>query len=696
MILYLFLSLIIVYLGFQISLRDFKLLTGCYNYKIRFPQLISYFCLSIGVVIIFYDLYDKDYIVIMLSSLTSLIISFISEWLLSKLNPRAQLFSLLYRFCIIISFFSINYINFNSCYIPFLIYGLYLRNCYFGVVHGKSLLLYPLLSKNKFARLNKEKHIKASTIQLPLYNVIENNIIPDTNIDVLDRVQSLIDEIGASGGGILYFPRGRYLFNNNRIDKHFIQINYSNITIEGETDSKGNPLTEFVCCNSMPNQNKNPWLCPFFITTGESLQSSNRFWGLQFKNRKKIITQSNSLSDPGSDGEISEPSYATSIISNSQSGDSIIEVEDSSIIGKYILIGMYNTSSDGNLIKEILGVETIRPEWGTALRAGCESAPSFQYLTGVKRIIDKHRIELSHSLFRDIDMRYSPCIYNVEMLEDIHIKNLKISSKWNGLFHHHGFPLYYSVSQSREMDYEWNAINIKRVSNGSLSNIVINNFTNPLYLQDSYNVELRDIEVSGYDGHQGLKLYCHTSHCKMSDILFHNYYADMMGGEGNAYCNEFSHVRYVNQEFHPVDFDFHGFAEGPMSPPAYNVFSHIEGFRYIKGAGAIYNQPSLAQGNSWNHIKTSGELKGHSLFYALSYRPRSIISRHATALGTSLIGIIKTHRLNNIFKDYSNKLEELSHRAVPVNEHYKFFKGSKLYDIDTMSIIPNEIAETAK
>ena len=42
--------------------------------------------------------------------------------------------------------------------------------------------------------------------------------------------------------------------------------------------------------------------------------------------------------------------------------------------------------------------------------------------------------------------------------------------------------------------------------------------------------------------------------------------------------NVFSRVKYVNPVFKPVDYDFHGFSEGPMSPPSHNLFELVSGF----------------------------------------------------------------------------------------------------------------------
>lgn len=578
--------------------------------------------------------------------------------------------------------------------IPAMIYGLYVRNNPLGGPHINSFIISNKLRRGKSLYLftNKEGHINTSLdANLPTYNVIDYGIDTNPDNDQLAATQKLIDSVGKRGGGIIFFPKGRYYFNKDRSNPQFIQINHSNIIIEGESDESGNPLAEFICCNPVPCNSENPWLNPFFLTTGEKLQRSNIFWGLQFRKRKAVFTQSNSLSDSGSDGTILTPEFITHIIAPAQKGDRILKVDDSSKLSKYILIGMYNTTQDGNLLKEILGIDHFRPEWGSALRAGDEEAPSFQYLAEIARKVDSHTIELVHPLFRSIDLKYEPAVFNADMVENIHIRNLKIRSRWNGMFHHHGFPLYYSVNQSREMDYGWNCINLKRAAHSGVYNVVIDNFTNPLYLLDSCDSKIENILFKGNDGHQGIKIYSHTCHCHFENITFLNHYADMMGGEGNAYCNVFSNVEYRNPLFNPVDFDFHGFSEGPMSPPSHNTFRDIKNFRYIKGAGAIYNQPALAKGNKWEDIITEGERKGHCLFYALSYRPRSYVSRIMAAAGTALVSILKTKKIGKMtIQSYKDKLQELKRRNISPKRHRMFFVGTIINNITTTSSIPKE------
>lgn len=694
---YFVIAVIACWVGFQLQAGELKLLTGKYNYRWQKAQALSMLSALSGICVLVRDLMTRSIPDILISCAIALAVSFLSEWFISKTNPRKALVSWGCRLLIILLLSGLLCLLFgNVSAVSFWLVGVYLRNSPFGIAHPKDLALAYLFSRKPggesyFTSAAEDEPQSGyagnqhnGNLNLPVYRVTDFGLVPDSKADQLDALQKMIDQVGSSGGGRIYFPRGRYYFNRKR--GRFIRINHSRITLEGETDGQGRPLATLVNCGPTSEGHKNPWLSPFFISTGEALQPSNNFFGLQFRNRQKVFSQSASLSDPGSDGEILTPASAvTTLIKPALKGDSLLEVEDTGNVGRYIMLGLYNTTADGNLIKDILGVQSLRPEWTTALRAGTEQAPSFQWLVEVESILDRHTLKLVRPLPRDCQLEYTPVLYNVEMLEDVSICNLNLDSLWNGNFRHHGFPVYYSVKASQEMDYGWNAINMKRVAHGEIRNVSIRNFTNPLYVLDSRNITAGNITIGGYDGHQGIKIYEHACDCLFENIVFFSHFADMMGGEGNAYCNVFRHIRYLNPVFNPVDYDFHGFSEGPMSPPAYNVFSDITGFRYIKSAGALFILPSCAQGNLWYHVETEGERKGDVLFYAMTYRQKKGLTRLITALGFTVATVQKTHKFHpkSLYSVFLEKLRSIDEIGVPRNLHWQFFPESFIDGIVT-------------
>lgn len=701
---YIIMCLAAFFIGFQILLRELYLLTGKYNISVANAQLVTYGSSVLSLALLFHDIWLGSIPMLLIVSAALLPFIFFAELVLSRMNPSTPIVSWIFRFAYVVFFSylasSLSFGNRMPLF-PFVLMGVYLRNVTFGIPHKKDLCLEYLFARKTENVIQEQDAVdycgeipdfsyagcKRTTDTQVAFNVKDYGILPDTNEDLTSKVQDLVDKVGRIGGGRIFFPKGKYLFNKSR--GNFLQINYSNIHIEGETDSNGRLLTELVSCGPTSCGKKNPWLSPFFITTGEALQPSNEFFGLQFRKRKSGFSQSNSLSDPGSDGSILTPQYCTSVIEASPKGSKTLRVEDSSKVGKYIMLGLYNTSLDGNLIKDILGVDKLRPEWKTALRAGEEEAPSYQWLVEVSRIVDRNTIELARPLLRSCDMGYEPAIFNVAMLENITISNLRLSSKWNGMFRHHGFPVYYSIAKSQEMDYGWNAINVKRVAHAKVYNLEIVNFTNPIYVLDSRNVTVSDISVSGYDGHQGIKIYQHACDCLFQNIIFYNHFADMLGGEGNAYGNVFSGIKYLNPSFHPVDFDFHGFGEGPMSPPSDNLFECISGFRCIKSAGALYNLPSCAQNNIWWNIVTEGERKGGALFYAMTYREKKGVLRIITAVGFAVAMIQKNRNFSPkaFVENVRTKLKDIDRTGIDAKQHYLFFKNSHVVGVKTTNDI---------
>lgn len=63
------------------------------------------------------------------------------------------------------------------------------------------------------------------------YNVKDYGVIGDGKTDDTKAIQNIINTVGENGGGIIYFPNGKYRFSD------MIRITYSHITLKGETNS---------------------------------------------------------------------------------------------------------------------------------------------------------------------------------------------------------------------------------------------------------------------------------------------------------------------------------------------------------------------------------------------------------------------------------------------------------------------------
>ena len=690
----------------QVSANDIRRLAGKINHRWVVSNTVAFICMVLAAAAIVYDCVTSGILTVILEIVIALILSVIWTWVLSKINTQSFVLVVILLWLPLAFAVGVGICGFSGA----VVCGLYYRNCPFGNLFGKKFLLF----KNNTATAAKpaseegvpvEKAImdelqdfsyagcQHAENEMPVFDVTAEGIIPDSREDSLEKLQNLIDRVGESGGGCIYFPNGRYYINKNKTHPGFIQINYSNITLKGETDSDGRPVAELINCNHTADGTRNPWLSPFMITTGENLQQSNMFWGIQFKNRKDVITRSGSMSDPGSDGTILTPDFATEVIASAEKGDVILKVKDASALRgvKYIMFALYN-NPDGDLIRDILDMDELRPEWKTALRAGEEMAPSYQALLEIDSIDESsNTVILTQPLRRNIDLKNTPELFAVEMLEDVCIKDLLISSTWNGLFKHHGFRMYYSAAQAQEMDYGWNGINMKRVAHGRIENVIFKNQANPLYLMDSRNVTVENLLFTGYDGHQGIKVYEHACDNLLRHIEFRNHYADMMGGEGNAYGNVFSDVRYTNPYLKPVDFDFHGFSEGPMSPPSYNLFECVHGFSYIKAGGALYNQPACARNNVFWNLDMDGEQRGDDLFINSCYVPEKKFKRVVGSLLKASVSSLhkKDFSPASFMQTYKAKYDENGRNKLNPEKHHMLFPESRVIGIRSSCEVRN-------
>lgn len=447
-------------------------------------------------------------------------------------------------------------------------------------------------------------------------NVKDKGIIPDLGKDLTLPLQQLIDDVGKTGGGVIFFPKGKYCVNMDTTRVQFLTIDYDNVVLRGEGD--GVDGTIIYDGATQVQEDINPWISPSVIRFGYKIQSTKLFWGVPPLKTYLKFTKSPSAADPGSDGSILEAKIIAKITKDSKKGETKVYVDDARNIksGDVILLAMYNTTDEGNLIQDILSYkpQDMTPDLATICRSGPEKVASFQWLVEVGKVQKNNIIVLKQPLRRDIMMKYAPAIAAAPMVREVGIENIRFESAWNGIYLHHGGGKY-SPRKSKIMDYGWNAVNFCRVAHGWMRNVTISNYTNPIYLQDSRNVTIENVKISGYNGHCGIKIYAHAADNLARNIHFESNFSHMLSGEGNVYGNVFSRIDYNFRDSLPGDFDFHGSASNTYSSGSWNLFELIKGFNRISGGGAAYNFPHTAKYNVWWNVQAQGITKPTELFY---------------------------------------------------------------------------------
>ncbi|WP_135552778.1 DUF4955 domain-containing protein [Paenibacillus cymbidii] len=391
-------------------------------------------------------------------------------------------------------------------------------------------------------------------------NVRDFGIVPDTGEDLTERIGQLIDTVGASGGGVILFPRGRYELNGDPERPGGIAIDHSRIVLRGEGSGKDGT----VFCKRRPLLHKaQPWLSPGIIHTGGALFGNDRF--LSPRDLPQVAQ----------------------LAAESRKGDRILQLTDASQLaaGDCILLCMRNTDDEGSLIRSMLAPFEPDPKMKDAFTAGVRRTNSYQWLAEVERVLDGRRILLRQPLRRDLPLRYEPFVCRMPMLTEIGIEHIRLESAWDGGgYYHHKNP---------EVDYGWSGICLHRVAHGWVRDVAVDNYTQGVQLRDSRNVTVRDVAMYGHPGHYGMKCYAHACDNLFADIALHAFLTHGVGIEGTTQGNVFTRIRFLAEG---TEIDLHG-----GGAPSANLFDRFLGVAKLSGGGAIANLPHSGHHNTfWN------------------------------------------------------------------------------------------------
>jgi len=485
---------------------------------------------------------------------------------------------------------------------------------------------------------------KLPNITKNVLNVLNFGVKPNVKEDQTQAVQALIDKLGKQGGGVVFFPKGKYYFNLDSNNKQHLAINYSNVVLRGEGSSEqgtilynGNDLAQFQV---------SPWLSPAFIQTSLNLQHTLTFWGIDYPDSVQLTKAISTNAGVASD-TIQKATIVAQITQAAEKGQRNIQLSNTNKLhaGSVILIGMFNTTKDGNLIKDILQpIEAFETYETAALEAGKMASPSFQSLVEVEAVLPNNFIRLKQPLRRNISLIYRPVVALAPMLMGIGIENLRLESNWDGNYCHHGCDKT-DPKQGKIMDYGYTGINLCRATHSWIKDVSFHNFTNPVYILDSRNCTVTSLDISGFDAHSGIKIYSHASDNLISNIRFHNNFTHVLSGEGCAYGNVFTDIVYTPVSKKLGYFDFHGFSDRRFSPSSQNLFENIIGLQQVNSGGAPNYMPQTATNNVWWNIELGkNPIDNKEFFYCWAwdnkeYSKKSLTEHYKQYPKSILVGV---------------------------------------------------------
>ncbi|TVZ56483.1 uncharacterized protein DUF4955 [Lutibacter sp. Hel_I_33_5] len=465
---------------------------------------------------------------------------------------------------------------------------------------------------------------------LKTYKVEDFGAIANDEKDDTKAVQATINEAGKNGGGVVLFPKGRFLINSDTTKQDIIRINYSNLILRGSGKDKSGTII-FSGSETTTLHGESPWLSSFVFHSGLNLDTNQDMYS------------------------VSKEPIHSKITADVKKGDKIINLEHTKELksGDIIIIAMKNTTDKGDLINELMSPLKFEEFQKSYTEAGKNKMPSFQWAVEIDEVINDTSIRIKQPARRAIKTQFEAFISKIEMLKNIGIENFRFESAYKGGdYAHHKTKIH---------DYGWGAICLQRVSHGWIKDITIDNYTQTTHLMNSRNVTISDVTITGGNGHYGPKMY------SSSDNLVKNINleADRTHGpglEGASFGNIYKDIKQKNA----IDIDLHGMGSSELCPPMYNLYENISMVKSIAGGGATFNIPHAGEYNTfWNIEMTGYEEKGfNELFYSWIWKnPKKFknefhIDCHKQYLRTIMVGIHHPEKTLSIENNTEDRADE--------------------------------------
>ena len=307
----------------------------------------------------------------------------------------------------------------------------------------------PILPDFSYAGYNYSQSDIPDLSSWPIFSVVNYGAVANDGKYDDAAIQAAIDAAEAAGGGVVFFPAGRYMVSPNQNVGENIFIRSSNIVLKGA----GKGATE-IFMNNMKVKN------------GRHIFEISP---LNLKEAKltKVIEQAN------------RESY-------------LIRVADASKlqVGQHILL----RTDSPDFAKSYYAPQIIAPEWTRLLTTGF----ALRELHTVAAI-NGNTITLGEPLHTTLYMGSTPIeVRNYNMINNVGIEDILFKGNWDS------YPESFVHHQDEIHDYAWNAIRFDNVHNGWIRNTEFKDWNQGIFIDGSSALTLENLAFTGKKGHMSV------------------------------------------------------------------------------------------------------------------------------------------------------------------------------------------------
>ncbi len=283
-----------------------------------------------------------------------------------------------------------------------------------------------------------------------IFDVSKYGAIPNDTLEDFDGVQAAIKAAEAAGGGIVFFPKGRFLINEKEGRRDGIVISKPNIILRGS--GSGDEGTEiFMKQFMLPKDPEKKWTVPAMFTF-------NYYKG---SNAKSVI------------------------LDNAKRGDTKIVVENASSfkVGDYVTLKMQNTDAN----KEFLANLDTWNNWKTTNEKGVQISEKHKIAK-----IEENELTFCEPLCTNITASYNWKVEGIVLAEGLGVEDMWFRGNFHEIIVHHKNFIH---------DAGWTFLSMGRVANGFIRRIRMTDICTGISIGNGYACTMTDIRLDGNPGH---------------------------------------------------------------------------------------------------------------------------------------------------------------------------------------------------
>jgi len=384
-----------------------------------------------------------------------------------------------------------------------------------------------------------------------IFNVIDFGAKPNDDISDREAIQAAINAANKNGSGIVYFPKGRFILNDDSTLEKGIISKGSNIILRGSGSGPGG--TELFMQEALVPQN------PGQMWTG-----------------RPMIT----MTAKGSDKEIGK------VVAPSAIGDVELVMDNTGDLqpGDWIALKMLN--NDAELVAREIAPHKLDTSWRYLVEKGIDVC---LYYRVVK--IKRNTIQLHAPLAYPVDPTFEWKVIKFAHAEEIGVEDIAFVGNWKEPFVHH---------KSWKHDSGFNLFLFARCTNSWMRNCRFTNCSIGAIVNQSANVTVMNCVVTGNAGHEAISA-THSTNVLLARLTDEASQWHSFGSSHGAVNTVIWHCTY------PATTCFESHASQPRNTLLDNVTG---GFMAGRQGGAIENLPNHLNGLVlWNYTQTSPALK---------------------------------------------------------------------------------------